>query len=98
MQAFTIRTSRGSAASLRRIDYGESNQGGGFPSLERLLNNRASASAMRAGLTYTIRLLERVVRQGTKTDAMRAQRALEAWKSAFSFLDQLKSGDRPELS
>ena len=46
---------------------------------------------MRAKLTGTIRLLERVIRQGTKTDVMRAQRALEAWKLALTFLDQLES-------
>src|SRR6266498_795204 len=96
MEVFMIGTGRGRTTGPRRTtDNGEPDRtsSSGFPSLDRLLgeNNRSSASAMRAKLTGTIQLLERVIRQGTKTDVMRAQRALEAWKLALTFLDQLES-------
>lgn len=95
MGIFMIGTGRGRTTGPRRTDNGEPDRtsSSGFPSLDRLLGekNRSSASAMRAKLTGTIQLLERVIRQGTKTDVMRAQRALEAWKLALTFLDQLES-------
>jgi hypothetical protein len=66
-----------------------------FPSLERLFekDNPGSLPAMRAQLTHTSQLLERVIRQGSKSDASRAEQALRAWELTLSFLNEVMSDE-----
>ncbi len=63
-----------------------------FPELERLLltPHGAALPHLRTRLSHTCHELERVIRQGSQTDAERAQKALQAWGQTLSFLDELE--------
>lgn len=64
-----------------------------YPSLGRLFDSQTGASelaAMRERFAATIQNLERVQRQGSQTDATRAARIVEAYRTTLKFLDELE--------
>lgn len=63
-----------------------------YPALERLFDERDGGRAlaeMRARLDSTIRLLERVVRQGAADDARRAASIIDAYTATLKLLAEL---------
>lgn len=70
-----------------------------YPSLERVFaqNDSRSPSAMRQKMQSTVADLERVIRRGTKDDAEKAAKAVEAYKTVLSFLDELENARQAQV-
>ena len=64
-----------------------------YPSLEKVFDptDSRSPSEMKQKMQSTIDDLERVIRRGTKGDAEKAARAVEAYKTVLGFLDELET-------
>lgn len=64
-----------------------------YPSLENFFDPTDSRKQpeMRQKMQSTVDDLERVIRRGTKDDAEKAARAVEAYKTVLSFLDELEN-------
>lgn len=64
-----------------------------YPSLERVFDptDARRLPALKQKMRSTIDDLERVVRRGSKDDAERAARAVEAFKVTLDFLDELET-------
>ena len=69
-----------------------------YPSLEKVFDgsDSRSQSEMKRKMQSTIEDLERVIRRGTKDDAEKAARALEAYKIVLGFLDELENARRAQ--
>lgn len=64
-----------------------------YPSLEKVFDAAAPDSYEKTKRTMNgvIAELERVIRRGTKQDAERAEKILEAYRTALNFLDELEN-------
>ena len=64
-----------------------------YPSLEKVFDatDPRNPSAMKQKMQSTIDDLERVIRRGSKDDAEKAARAVEAYKIVLNFLDELET-------
>ena len=69
-----------------------------YPSLEKVFdtNGARNSAAMKREMQSTIDDLERVIRRGTKTDAAKAARTIEAYKIVLNFLDELENARRAQ--
>ena len=64
-----------------------------YPSLEKVFDptDSRNPSAIKQKMQSTIDDLERVIRRGSKDDAEKAARAVEAYKIVLGFLDELET-------
>ena len=64
-----------------------------YPSLEKFFDPTDSRKQpeMKRKMHSTVDNLERVIRRGTKDDAEKAARAVEAYKTVLSYLDELEN-------
>jgi len=64
-----------------------------YPSLEKVFDQTdlRKQPEMKQKMQFTIDDLERVIRRGTKDDAEKAARAVEAYKTVLGFLDELEN-------
>ena len=64
-----------------------------YPSLEKVFDQTDSRNlpAMKQKMQSTVDDLERVIRRGTKDDAEKAARVVEAYKTVLGFLDELEN-------
>lgn len=67
-----------------------------YPSLEKVFDptDARNLPAIKRKMQVTIDDLERVIRRGTKDDAAKAAKAVEAHKIVLSFLDELEAARR----
>lgn len=63
-----------------------------YPSLEKVFDGKLSDGYEKTKKTMSnvIAELERVIRRGTKQDAERAEKIVEAYKTALKFLEELE--------
>ena len=64
-----------------------------YPSLEKVFDQADSRglSAIKQKMQSTVDDLERVIRRGTKEDAEKAVKVVEAYKTVLGFLDELEN-------
>lgn len=64
-----------------------------YPSLGKVFDpaNPRNPAAVRQKMQATIDDLERVIRRGSKIDADKAARAVEAYRTAIRFLEELEN-------
>lgn len=64
-----------------------------YPSLENVFDSQDAhqLAAMKSKMQATVDNLERVIRRGTKEDAGKAAKAVEAYRTALSFLNELEA-------
>jgi pantoate kinase len=64
-----------------------------YPSLEAVFDSKDASqlAVMKRKMQATVDDLERVIRRGTKEDAGKAAKAVEAYRIALNFLDELET-------
>ena len=63
-----------------------------YPSLETVFNTETpQLAAMQRRMQTTVDDLERVIRRGTKEDAGKAAKVVEAYRITMNFLDELET-------
>ena len=69
-----------------------------YPSLEKVFDQKdaQNPSAIKRKMQSTIDDLERVIRRGTKADAEKAARTIEACKVVLNFLNELENARRAQ--